>query len=119
MFRNQVLASLVKMYRALPEPDYFSVSQCLLWLGDSQSLASILSHLLKDGKKPEYQLIAYQIAFDVYEYGTQEFRSKLIRNLTATDAKSNSMDTDKSSDHWQQKILLILNGNETIKLQLE
>eukprot|EP00158_Paraphelidium_tribonemae_P008041 Partr_v1_DN28445_c2_g2_i1_m41566 putative 26S proteasome len=119
-FRNMVLKSLVGLYRSLPDPDYFSVCQCLLWLGDHGSLADILLTLIKGS---DVQLLtAYQIAFDLYEYGTQDFVSKVQAKLQsqkpAVSATSTSSDMETSSDPLS-RALSVISGKESIKLHLE
>ena len=77
-FRNEVLRILVKLYRSLESPDYVNMTQCLIFLDDAQSVADVLDELTRGNE--ESSLMAYQIAFDLYESATQQF---LIRVLQA------------------------------------
>jgi 26S proteasome regulatory subunit N2 len=123
-FRNQILQLLVKLFKALPEPDYLAISQCFLWLNDSTSMVAFLTSLVKGDEK--HQLIAYQIAFDVYDNATQQFLQNLLKELPAGKSEkpsTDAMETDdvkpaKPSDPFS-KIALILSGNLTIQLHLE
>src|SRR5690606_23206868 len=45
-FRRDLLLALVEMYRDSKHPDYFGVLQCLLFLNDPASVASILKELI-------------------------------------------------------------------------
>ncbi|KAH7299750.1 hypothetical protein KP509_24G027100 [Ceratopteris richardii] len=74
-YRHEVLKILVKIYRSLPSPDYLSISQCLMFLDDPGTVASILEILLKGDK--EANLLAYQVAFDLYENERQPFLLKV------------------------------------------
>ncbi|XP_024382538.1 26S proteasome non-ATPase regulatory subunit 1 homolog A [Physcomitrium patens] len=70
-FRHEVLRLLVKSYQGLQQPDYLSICQCLMFLDEPADVAAILDKLLK-GDKSE-ALLAYQIAFDLFENEYQKF----------------------------------------------
>lgn len=50
-FRNEVLRLLVDLYKTLQNPDYISISQCLVHLNDPASCAVMLKSLVE--KKDE------------------------------------------------------------------
>lgn len=79
-FRDEVLRILVCLYRNLEKPDYINMIQCLIFLDDAKSVANILDKLTKSGKS-EDSLLAYQIAFDLYESGTQQFLIRVIQSV--------------------------------------
>lgn len=79
-FRDDVLRILVKLYRNLEKPDYINMIQCLIFLDDADSVADILERLTKS-EKTEDALMAYQIAFDLYESGTQQYLIRVIRSI--------------------------------------
>lgn len=81
-FRNNVLRSLVGLYKGLGVPDYVSMCQCLIFLEDPISVAEILDNLTKSGD--HNVLMAYQIAFDLYESATQQFLGQVLQALKAT-----------------------------------
>ncbi|KAJ3088234.1 proteasome regulatory particle base subunit [Quaeritorhiza haematococci] len=138
-FRNKVLRLLVKLYQNLEEPDYISISQCLVHLNDPGACAEMLKNLVLTSNEPS-TLMAYQIAFDLEENATQEFLHKVTAGLPAakeTEAKpeqkdGDAMETDEkepllkteteSADPHANafaKIRTILSGELTIKLNLE
>jgi 26S proteasome regulatory subunit N2 len=80
-FRDEVLRILVKLYRNLEKPDYINMIQCLIFLDDAKSVADILDKLTKSDKTEEY-LMAYQIAFDLYESGTQQFLIRVAQTIS-------------------------------------
>ena len=45
-FRNEVLRLLVELYKTLKDPDYISISQCLVHLNDPISCANLLKSLI-------------------------------------------------------------------------
>ena len=78
-FRNDVLKILVKLYRNLDVPDFVSMTQCLIFLDDAQSVAEVLDRLTRSSD--ENTLMAYQIAFDLYESASQQFLSRVLQAL--------------------------------------
>ncbi|XP_055616187.1 26S proteasome non-ATPase regulatory subunit 1 [Toxorhynchites rutilus septentrionalis] len=81
-FRNTVLRCLVSLYRSLGVPDYVNICQCLIFLEDPLAVAELLDNLTKGGEHSV--LMAYQIAFDLYESATQQFLGQVLQALKAT-----------------------------------
>ncbi|XP_071440375.1 26S proteasome non-ATPase regulatory subunit 1 [Hetaerina americana] len=81
-FRNAVLRSLVGLYRGLATPDYVNMCQCLIFLDDPLAVAEVLDRLSKESE--ESTLMAYQIAFDLYESATQQFLGRVLLAIKAT-----------------------------------
>ncbi|XP_055523771.1 26S proteasome non-ATPase regulatory subunit 1 [Wyeomyia smithii] len=81
-FRNTVLRCLVGLYRNLGVPDYVNMCQCLIFLEDPLAVAELLDNLTKGGE--HLVLMAYQIAFDLYESATQQFLGQVLQALKAT-----------------------------------
>lgn len=81
-FRNTVLRTLVGLYRGLAIPDYVNMCQCLIFLEDPLSVAEILDKLVQG--EEENRLMAYQIAFDLYESATQQFLERVLVALRLT-----------------------------------
>ncbi|EAT45860.1 AAEL002906-PA [Aedes aegypti] len=81
-FRNTVLRCLVGLYRNLGVPDYVNMCQCLIFLEDPLAVAELLDNLTKGGEHSV--LMAYQIAFDLYESATQQFLGQVLQALKAT-----------------------------------
>ncbi|XP_044739482.1 26S proteasome non-ATPase regulatory subunit 1 [Chrysoperla carnea] len=81
-FRNIVLRSLVELYKGLATADYVNMCQCLIFLDDPISVAEILDKLINGPE--ENELMAYQIAFDLYDSATQQFLGRVLQALRAT-----------------------------------
>lgn len=81
-FRNTVLRCLVSLYRNLGTPDYVNMCQCLIFLDDPLAVAELLDRLSKGSQ--DCVLMAYQIAFDLYESATQQFLGRVLQALRAT-----------------------------------
>ncbi|GFQ95967.1 26S proteasome non-ATPase regulatory subunit 1 [Trichonephila clavata] len=82
MYRNQVLQTLVTLYKNLETPDYVNMCQCLIFVDDAQAVADVLEKLCKGSE--EQSLMAFQIAFDLYESATQQFLARVLQALKAT-----------------------------------
>uniref|UniRef100_A0A914VJV8 26S proteasome non-ATPase regulatory subunit 1 n=2 Tax=Plectus sambesii TaxID=2011161 RepID=A0A914VJV8_9BILA len=100
LFRGIVLDLLLRLFSELEEPDFVSMCQCLIKLEKPSDVADILHRL---ARSTNGELLAYQIAFDLYENATQQFISKIERALTkeapqsAEDNLSAGMDDEKTS----------------------
>ncbi|KMZ06560.1 26S proteasome non-ATPase regulatory subunit 1 [Drosophila simulans] len=82
-FRNEVLRCLVSLYRDLGVPDYVNMCQCLIFLEDPFAVAEMLDNLTRSSVETN-NLMAYQIAFDLYESATQEFLGNVLQHLKNT-----------------------------------
>lgn len=82
-FRNEVLRCLVGLYRDLGVPDYVNMCQCLIFLEDPLAVAEVLDKLTRSPQESN-NLMAYQIAFDLYESATQEFLGNVLQALKET-----------------------------------
>lgn len=76
----QILRLILDLLGEIANPDYFSIAKCVVYL-NQHSLASGLIHQLVRRGDSKSLAVAYQISFDVYENGTQEFLAKVIEGL--------------------------------------
>lgn len=74
-FRSTILNVLTNLYMGLQVPDYINVCQCYIFLDQPGAVADILEKLLKGDE--DSVLMAYQIGFDLYESGTQQFLQRV------------------------------------------
>ncbi|KAL3425549.1 proteasome/cyclosome [Phlyctema vagabunda] len=143
--RTQILRLILDLLNDIPTPDYFSIAKCVVYLNQDEEASSMLKRLVANDDQTS-TAIAYQIAFDLYDNGTQEFLAKVIKSLPAPApvAKEESKDTAEPSETDQllgemndsippassekhsdahleifRSIRKILDGSETIKLNLE
>lgn len=83
-YRNDILKLLVGLYRELTKtPDYVSMVQCFIFLDDAKSVVDILDNLVR-GEEENSTLMAYQIAFDLYESATQQFLIRILQAIKIT-----------------------------------
>ncbi|KAJ7518282.1 hypothetical protein O6H91_21G062200 [Diphasiastrum complanatum] len=87
-FRHEVLRLIVNLYQGLPSPDYLSVCQCLMFLDDPGNVANILDELIKGDKVDT--LLAYQVAFDLFENEYQPFLLNVRDSLPDPQTTSSS-----------------------------
>mmetsp|Transcript_18315 Transcript_18315/g.25730 ORF Transcript_18315/g.25730 Transcript_18315/m.25730 type:complete len:702 (-) Transcript_18315:909-3014(-) len=95
-FRDQVLKVLAELYQGLEVPDYINMSQCLLFLDDHETVATMLDNLIQK----DDCLLGYQVAFDLYDNQNQPF---LIRVTNALPKPEGSEDDDQKSDDKEEK----------------
>lgn len=82
-YRNEILRILFSLYKELSStPDFVSMCQCLIFLDDAKSVAEILDSLVRG--EEDQTLMAYQIAFDLYESATQNFLIRVLQAIKVT-----------------------------------
>ncbi|KAI3626445.1 hypothetical protein CBS9595_001806 [Malassezia furfur] len=122
--RRSVLSLLVQLFQSLEQPDYFSMAQCYVYLNAPGPAAELLQTLVQRAEAgaaaqantpQDPLLIAYQIAFDLVESATQEFRKSVQQELQHKLGISAEASGEGASSPGAQ-IHLILGGTESIKL---
>lgn len=78
--RTDILKLILDLLSEIPTPDYFSIAKCVVYLNQDEEATSMLRQLVAKND-PNSLAIAYQIAFDLYDNGTQEFLGKIIKSL--------------------------------------
>jgi 26S proteasome regulatory subunit N2 len=73
----------------IPNPDYFSIAKCVVYLNLHSLASKLVTQLIEQGDDKS-RAIAYQISFDLYENGTQEFLSKVMEELPETERDEES-----------------------------
>lgn len=141
-FRHTVFRILIELYQKMESPDLLNVCRILVFLDDTKQTAEVL-HRLMTGNADDC-LLAYQIAFDLVNNGSQQFRL-LVRNLLPAPVEEGedddapegpaAMEVDESSsllsgvagrpggaddfDVRNANVHRILKGESTILLHLE
>jgi len=98
-FRQTVFRTIVELYRTLVNPDYVMICQILIFLDDAQGVSDILLNLIKGDE--DQQLLAFQIAFDLYSNGTQHFLAE-VRNLLPATKKEEKKETEKKEEKKEE-----------------
>ncbi|KAH7166310.1 armadillo-type protein [Dactylonectria macrodidyma] len=140
-FRTEILRLILDLLNEIPNPDYFAIAKCVVYLNSDEEASRMLSALVDDGDKSSIAN-AYQIAFDLYDNGTQEFLGKVLAALPSgeppkkeeSDKKDNEGESEPLLEDQQEtpenelpeplakayrNIRSILDGSKTIKLNLE
>ena len=78
--RNKILKLILDLLNEIPSPDYFAIARCVVYL-NQQSMASDMLRTLVQKGDGKSLAIAYQLSFDLYENGTQEFLQKIMDEL--------------------------------------
>jgi 26S proteasome regulatory subunit N2 len=128
-YRGELLRTLVKLYRGLTTPDYVQMCQCLIFLDEPMAVADILERLSKGSE--EDSLMAYQIAFDMYESATQQFLSRVLAAIKKTapvpqgeqleskkqEEGEETMETDEKKDEPKEEVVAAALSAEEQQLQ--
>lgn len=77
----QILRLILDLLNEIPNPDYFSIAKCVVYLNQHSLASNLIQQLVKRGDSKSLA-VAYQISFDIYENGTQEFLAKVIEELS-------------------------------------
>ncbi|KAL2195017.1 armadillo-type protein [Corynascus similis CBS 632.67] len=139
--RTEILRLILDLLNDIPNPDYFAIAKCVVYLDSDEEASSLLLQLITKGDKNAIAT-AYQIAFDLYDNGTQEFLAKVIKALPSGEppkkpeapqtgegaAESEPLLENQESSEEElpeevakvyRNIRSILNGSTTIRLNLE
>ncbi|PQE32555.1 proteasome cyclosome protein [Rutstroemia sp. NJR-2017a WRK4] len=142
--RTEILRLILDLLNDIPTPDYFSIAKCVVYLNQDEEASTMLKKLVANNDQTS-TATAYQIAFDLYDNGTQEFLAKVIKSLpskapeapAAESADREPTESDQllgelndragasaeevSDEHIKifDSIRKILDGSETIRLNLE
>ncbi|KAL9091190.1 MAG: hypothetical protein Q9159_001607 [Coniocarpon cinnabarinum] len=84
--RTEILELILHLLASdkVASPDYFSIAKCIVYLGQHSQAADLLRRLVETGDARS-RAIAYQISFDLFDNGTQEFLTKVINELPRTE----------------------------------
>jgi len=138
--RTEILRLVLDLLGGIPNPDYFAIAKCVVYLDSDEEASSLLRELLAKEDKNS-TAIAYQIAFDLYDNGTQEFLAKVIKSLPSGEPPKPKPEAQEGEAEESEPLLQdeqeteealpeatattyrnirsILDGSKTIKLNLE
>jgi 26S proteasome regulatory subunit N2 len=138
--RTEILRLILDLLNDIPNPDYFAIAKCVVYLDSDEEASALLLQLVTKGDKVA-TAIAYQIAFDLYDNGTQEFLAKVIKSLPSgeppkkpeTQADEGAAESEPLLENQEgsddelpedvakvyRNIRSILDGSTTIRLNLE
>lgn len=97
-FRTEILRLILDLLNEIPNPDYFAIAKCVVYLNSDEEASRMLRTLVSNGDDTSIAN-AYQIAFDLYDNGTQEFLGKVLEALPSGELKKKKKeDTDDDDD---------------------
>lgn len=140
-FRTEILRLILDLLSEIPNPDYFSIAKCVVYLNADEEASNMLQSLVAKADRTSIAN-AYQIAFDLYDNGTQEFLGKVLSSLPSgepakRDENGDIEETAEGESLLQNQqeapedelpdevakvyrnIRSILDGSKTIRLNLE
>lgn len=140
--RTEMLGLILELLNDIPNPDYFNIAKCAVYLDSDEEVSKMLRQLV-DKDDALATANAYQIAFDLYDNGTQEFLGKVISALPSGEPlkrpesdkegeqaaesepllkaqeQASQEETPENLAKAYKNIRSILSGSKTIKLNLE
>ncbi|PNP46075.1 26S proteasome regulatory subunit N2 [Trichoderma gamsii] len=141
-FRTEILRLILDLLSDIPNPDYFAIARCVVYLNADEEASRMLRNLVaKDDRTATAN--AYQIAFDLYDNGTQEFLGKVLTSLPSGEPPKKEEGAEGGDKTEESESLLanqqsapedelpeevakvyrnirsILDGSKTIRLNLE
>ena len=141
-FRTEILRLILDLLNDIPNPDYFAIAKCVVYLDSDEEASRMLRTLAENGDRAS-TANAYQIAFDLYDNGTQEFLGKVLASLPSGKTKEESKPVEEKQEDQENQPLIknqegdeeedvddalakvyrnirsILDGSKTIRLNLE
>ncbi|KAJ6781053.1 hypothetical protein PWT90_07238 [Aphanocladium album] len=108
-FRTEILRFILDLLNEIPNPDYFSIAKCVVYLNADEEASSMLQSLVAKADRTSIAN-AYQIAFDLYDNGTQEFLGKVLSSLPSGKRAEKE---DKEDDENAQGESLLQNQQES------
>lgn len=78
--RNEILRLILELLNDIPNPDYFAIARCVVYLDQHAMASNMIKQLISKGDGKSLA-VAYQLSFDLYENGTQEFLQKVMEEL--------------------------------------
>lgn len=140
-FRTEILSLILDLLNEIPNPDYFAIAKCVVYLNSDVEASRMLRTLVENGDRTSIAN-AYQIAFDLYDNGTQEFLGNVMSSLPSGVQEKPATDENAEESNEEQSLLQnkqeapedelpeetakvyrniksILDGSKTIRLNLE
>jgi 26S proteasome regulatory subunit N2 len=140
-FRTEILRLILDLLNDIPNPDYFAIAKCVVYLNSDEEASLMLQNLVEKGDQSSIA-IAYQIAFDLYDNGTQGFLGNVLESLPAGEPAKSAVDENGEQPNESESLLqnqqsspendlpepirkaysnirAILDGSKTIRLNLE
>ncbi|SPQ24575.1 96e17b70-f200-44bf-84dd-fbd187132eea [Thermothielavioides terrestris] len=95
--RTEILRLILDLLNDIPHPDYFAIAKCVVYLDSDEEASALLRQLVAKGDNNAVA-IAYQIAFDLYDNGTQEFLAKVIKSLPSGEAAPKKAESEQTAE---------------------
>ncbi|KZF26197.1 26S proteasome regulatory subunit Rpn2 [Xylona heveae TC161] len=109
--RNEILKLILELLNDIPNPDYFSIAKCVVYLNEHAMASQILRQLVEKGDARSLA-VAYQISFDLYDNGTQEFLTSVREELPGVEEESQAPASEDAANNGE-------NAQETDQLLSE
>ncbi|KAI9843972.1 MAG: proteasome regulatory particle base subunit [Sclerophora amabilis] len=100
--RNEILKLILDLLNEISTPDYFAIAKCVVYLNQHSLASGILRQLVEKGD-PRSIATTYQIAFDLYDNGTQEFLANVRDDLPTIKVKATEGPENEQSERTKEE----------------
>ncbi|KAB8239660.1 proteasome regulatory particle base subunit [Aspergillus alliaceus] len=100
-FRNEILKLILELLNEIPNPDYFSIAKCVVYLNEHSMASVILRQLVEKGDARSLA-VAYQISFDLYDNSTQEFLQKVRQEIAELVPEAEAEEKEDAAENDQE-----------------
>ncbi|KAK0385125.1 hypothetical protein NLU13_7603 [Sarocladium strictum] len=116
-FRHEILRLILDLLNEIPNPDYFAIAKCVVYLNSDEEASRMLQTLVEGGDRTSIAN-AYQIAFDLYDNGTQEFLGKVLAALPSGEPPKKEPEAPASNPDEKENEPLLENQQDTPENEL-
>ena len=137
--RTEILKLILELLNDIPNPDYFAIARCIVYLNQYKQGSELLMKLVGNEDNTSIAT-AYQIAFDLHDNGTQDFLKQVSfglpklktdtkkpvqdenaaeNNPLLEDTEANGPELSEKEDGIYFNLKAIINGTLSIRLNLE
>lgn len=116
-FRTEILRLILDLLNEIPNPDYFAIARCVVYLNSDEEASRLLRILVDNGDRTSIAN-AYQIAFDLYDNGTQEFLGKVLASLPSGKQPEKENDSGADLDQAAESASLLKNQQQAPQEEL-
>lgn len=109
---SQILQLILELLNDIPNPDYFSIAKCVVYLNQHALASNLLRQLVERGD-PRSLAVAYQISFDLYDNSTQEFLAKVMEDLPDAEKKDEASSAANASSEDAGESDSLLSNKDT------
>jgi len=92
---------ILELLHELPNPDLFAITRCVIYL-NQHAMASRLLQQIVEREDIHLLAVLYQLSFDLYDNGTQEFLQKVLDGLPVVESQEEDVKENNQAQSTSQ-----------------